>query len=283
MVQHDVGTNRFLALDVETANSDTSSICAIGMAAFDDGVVVQRWHELVDPLGPFDGINTSIHGITAEMVRGKPTFGQLAASLLAVLDDRVVVSHTRFDCTSIERACATLGIRSPRCTWLDSSTVARRVWPDCARAGYGLADLCRRIGHEFRHHDPLEDAMAAGTILVAAMADGGLSLADALTRAGQRMDPAQVKRAASPDGPLRGERLVFTGALSIPRRKAADIAAAAGGEVARSVSMATTILVVGDLSGEVSGKYERAEQLRALGAAIRIMHEAEFLDLMLPP
>jgi len=56
-----------------------------------------------------------------------------------------------------------------------------------------------------------------------------------------------IKRQGNPDGALFGEVVVFTGSLEIPRRDAADLAAAVGCEVAQGVTKATTLLVVGDM------------------------------------
>ena len=91
-----------------------------------------------------------------------------------------------------------------------------------------------------------------------------------------------LTRDGNPEGPLFGEVLVFTGALSMPRHEAADEASAAGCEVASSVSKHTTLLVVGDqdirkLAGyEMSSKHRKAEELIAQGQKIRIIAESDF-------
>ena len=66
----------FIALDVETANADFASICSIGLVHFREGHVFKSLTILVDPEDEFDPINISIHGITPEIVVGKPTIGQ---------------------------------------------------------------------------------------------------------------------------------------------------------------------------------------------------------------
>jgi DNA polymerase-3 subunit epsilon len=58
----------FVALDVETANSDFSSICQIGIARFDGDRLTEEWSTLVNPEDYFDPFNVSIHGITEDMV-----------------------------------------------------------------------------------------------------------------------------------------------------------------------------------------------------------------------
>ncbi len=94
-----------------------------------------------------------------------------------------------------------------------------------------------------------------------------------------------VKREGNPEGPLYGEVLVFTGALSMPRSQAADLAAAIGCQVAPGVTKKTTMLVVGDqdikrLAGhEKSSKHRKAEELIEKGISIRILKESDFKEL----
>jgi len=48
---------RFVAIDVETANPDMSSICSIGAAAFESGELVSEKYWLVDPRDDFNPRN----------------------------------------------------------------------------------------------------------------------------------------------------------------------------------------------------------------------------------
>ena len=151
--------------------------------------------------------------------------------------------------------------------------------------GYGLASICASIGYNFQHHDALEDAKAAGTILIAAMTHTGLDLDAWLTRVRQPIDLQRSTREGNPDGELCGEVIVFTGALTIPREEAADIAASMGCDVDAGVTKRTTLLVVGDqdvqrLAGhEKSSKHRKAEQLIQTGQPIRILRETDFRKL----
>jgi DNA polymerase-3 subunit epsilon len=83
-----------------------------------------------------------------------------------------------------------------------------------------------------------------------------------------------------------GEVLVFTGALTIPRRDAADLAASIGCEVDPGVTKRTTLLVVGDqdvrrLAGHnMSSKHRKAEELIKNGWPIRIIRETDFRELV---
>ena len=136
---------------------------------------------------------------------------------------------------------------------------------------------------------PRHDAKA---IFLAAVEKSDLDIEGWLSRVRQPIDPdsvsssQSVERAGNPEGPFYGEVLVFTGALNLVRRDAADLAASAGCEVASSVTKKTTMLVVVDqdirmLAGqEKSSKHRKAETLISKGAAIRILKESDFEKLV---
>jgi DNA polymerase-3 subunit epsilon len=283
---------QFVAIDVETANPDMGSICQIGLAKFVDGQLADEWCTLVDPQDYFDDVNISIHGIEPKMVRGQPTLPQIADRLRSMLENTVSVCHTHFDRIALGRAYTKYNLSPISTNWLDSARVVRRTWKDLAWKGYGLANVCSKIGYEFRHHDALEDAKAAGFILLAAMRDSQLDIDHWRQRVNQPIDPessssgSAVQRDGNPEGDLYGEVLVFTGALELPRTEAADLAASIGCQVATGVTKKTTILVVGDqdvtkLAGhEKSSKHRKAEQLIAEGNAIRIIRESDFKSLV---
>ena len=289
----------FVALDVETANPDLSSICQIGLVAYKGGQLHKSWQTLVNPEDYFDVVNVGIHGIDEQMVKEAPTFRDVFDTLAAHLAGEIVVSHTGSDRVSTSKAAEKYGVAEIRCTWLDTAKVVRRAWPEFARRGYGLANVAQRLGIDFRQHDAQEDARAAGEILVRAIAHTGRSVQDWLERAVKPIDPSRTSKSTSRtsksiriarepnlDGPLYGEVLVFTGALPMPRREAADFAALAGCEVVPSVKKTTTLLVVGDqdlkkLAGhDKSSKHRKAEELIAKGQQIRILRESDFRCLV---
>ncbi len=276
----------FLAMDVETANGDTGSICSIGIARFEGGVLAGEFYSLVDPRDDFYAFNIGIHGITPEMVRGAPTYEELAPELNLMLEGAVVATHTAFDRVATERASARWRVAEPECRWLDSARMARRTWAHCARRGFGLAPLAAMIGYRFEHHHALEDAKAAGHVVLAALAESGRGIEEWLALQAAPSAPIRsrrredVRRLGDPTGPLSGQVVVFTGTLSIARKAAADLAARAGCAVDSSVSPRTTFLVVGADEGGKSSKQLRAEAMAAQGHAIRIIDEDGFRALL---
>ena len=161
----------FVALDVETANTNIGSICQIGLAAFKDGAIVREWSRLINPKEHFSAFNIRVHGLTPADVAEAPTLPMVVKTLRAWLNRRVVVCHTMFDQRALAQGFAKYELPGLKCRWLDSCQVARKTWDS---PSYKLSVICGLIGHKFQHHDALEDAKAAGALILAATRKTGL-------------------------------------------------------------------------------------------------------------
>ena len=279
---------RFIAVDLETANPRMSSICQIGVVTFENGKEVSAEMRLVDPQDYFDPYCVAVHGITSDQVRGAPRFSDLHQWLCEQTSGEIVACHTHFDRVALAQACGREALDPLPCNWLDTAKVARRAWAEFSKSGYGLSSLARHFGISFQHHDALHDARTAGLILLRAIEETGFDPAEWISRCKGSNGlgaGAGIRREGDGDGPLVGESIVFTGALEIPRREAADFAHEAGAAVEANVTKHTTLLVVGDqdiekLNGaDKSGKHRKAEQLIAKGQPIRILGEADFTSM----
>ena len=186
--------NSFIALDVETANSDQASICQIGAVSFEGGEIVGSWQTLVNPEDRFDGMNVSIHGIDQEAVREAPTFPELSRKLDELLGGKIVASHMPFDRVAMSRVCEKYELSPLDCIWLDTARVCRRAWAQFSRRGYGLANVASWAGIDFRHHDAEEDARAAGLILLRAVADTGLTVREWVAHSQQGLSSTNQDR-----------------------------------------------------------------------------------------
>lgn len=281
----------FVAIDIETANPDQSSICAIGLVTFRGGEISAERHVYVDPEDEFSPHHTRLHGIGPEHVAGAPTVPAVLAEMGEAYGAAVIVHHGPFDRTAFRRAFARHGHSPWPCRWLDNLMVARRTWFEHAGAGgYGLSALAKYYGIPLvNHHDALDDARAAGLLLLRASAETGRSLDDWFARIVQPVRRSAGGREGAAEAlaeVLAGEVVVFTGKLSVERREVEREAREAGFGVGDNVTAATTILVVGDqdvrrLAGKaVSSKHARAEVLVDKGQSIRIVTESDFRDLI---
>lgn len=291
----------YIALDVETANSDFASICSIGLVHFRQGEVFKSLTILVDPEDDFSPMNISIHGIRPEDVVGKPTMAKVFPVISQALEDTAIVHHSPFDRTAIARAASKYATAGLPCTWVDSCQIAKRVWTDFkGNGGHGLAHLCDAFQIQFKHHDAAEDARAAGLIVQRAIKETGIGFAEWVEEFGYRSSshdpipkrinptkyPAKIARQGIDGGPLDGEVVAFTGALSMPRDEAAELAARAGCDVVDSVSKKLTLLVVGDQDlratkgQEKSSKQRKAEDYILKGQRIRLVRESDFMMMV---
>ena len=285
--------NTFIAIDVETAHDDPSSICQIGIAFFENGSLIGEWSSLINPwqLDEEDGYefgvdaewdenyefsNTFVHGITLADVQGAPYFTDVLPKLREFMVDTISVQHTGFDRNALRKAVVFYTDESEiKTTWLDSATVVRRTWNDRRQRGYGLAPVSEMLGFEFDHHDALEDAKAAGNIINHVMKMKGMDINELCDFVGYPIQTEPITREGSEGKFLSGQIIVFTGALSMIRSEAANLVDSLGSKVASSVTKKTTMLIMGD-NGEGTGKHKKVMTYVEKGQDIRIMSESDF-------
>ena len=166
----------FNAIDVETANSDPASICQIGIVRIRHGAIKEQLSVLVDPEAPFSDFNVRLHGIDQDTVNGSLALPAIYGELRPILEGAPLVSHTAFDRGALNGAAERYGLRAIRAHWLDSSLIARRAWPGRFRHRWSLAVVAAELGIVFRHHDAVEDARAAGEIVLRACQHTGLDV-----------------------------------------------------------------------------------------------------------
>jgi DNA polymerase-3 subunit epsilon len=280
----------FIALDVETANADYSSICQIGIVKIENSQVLDKWSTLINPKAYFDPFNVSIHGISEDDVKDAPTFREIHQELFNRITGQITVHHMPFDKTAISRACIENNLNIIDARWLDSAKIVRRTWEQFAYRGYGLANIADFLKIDFEHHDALEDAITASKVVLRACEKNQNTIEDWYHRISQPISisyggSSTIHLEGNPEGSLYGETLVFTGTLSLIRREAAKIAAELGCHVDDAVTKCTTILVVGTqdafkLAGyEKSSKHRKTEDLIQKGVPIKILSEKDFIEM----
>lgn len=91
----------YLVVDVETTGGQPSGVDRVTEVAavlVDGDVTTLAFHSLIDPQRPIPWAITRLTGIDDQMVRGQPTFRDIAGELAAHLVGRVFVAHNaRFD------------------------------------------------------------------------------------------------------------------------------------------------------------------------------------------
>ena len=173
------GNLTFNAIDVETANERSASICQIGIVEVRAGQIGESLSVLVNPEEPFATFNVRLHGIGPDTVADCVTLPEIQAKLRRLLERTPLISHTAFDRVALDGAMRKYGLRPLRAQWLDSAMIARRAWPEkYGKSGYNLANVAGDLGIAFQHHDALEDARAAAEIVLHACRHTGLGIDD---------------------------------------------------------------------------------------------------------
>lgn len=286
-----MNNERYVAVDVETANYWLGSICQIGAAVFEGGQLVEEWETLVNPGVEFEGFHSGLHGINAANVDGAPRFTEALDRFMALAGDSLIVSYGHFDRSAFSQACVNGGLEAPQNTWLNVQSVVKRAWPDrYGKGGFRLNMVAKYLDIPLpRHHNAIDDARAAGLIFAQACAHSGIPVADWIKTVRRPISTAAGPDAeveVNPDGLLFGEHICFTGALAMPRRQAQALAGSVGCAPQAGVTKKTTLLVVGDqdlsklIGNEKSSKHLKAEQLIAAGQEIRIIGETDFITMI---
>jgi len=139
---------REIALDTETTGlrpEEGHRVIELGCIELINHLPTGRTlHHYFDPERPIDPDATRVSGITDEMVRGKPKFGDLAQSFLDFIGDAPIVAHNAaFDMGFLNAELKRAGLPAllPERA-IDTLLIARRKFPG---APASLDALCKRF------------------------------------------------------------------------------------------------------------------------------------------
>jgi len=156
----------FVAIDFETADYRPDSACAVALVRVEGGGITARVSRLIrPPRRRF--IFTYLHGISWDMVRHQPTFGDLWPEMEELLAGaRFLSAHNAaFDRGVLRACCENHGLNPPELPFLCTMKLARRAWKLFPTK---LPDVCRYLDIPLNHHDAASDAEACARIVLAA-------------------------------------------------------------------------------------------------------------------
>lgn len=302
----------FIAIDFETANNNRHSICSIGIAWVENGVIVKSEERLVKPTpNDFDWFNSNLHGITASLVENEPTFEERWRVLKDEFKDKTIVAHyTGFDMSALRDAITYYGLAPVDFNFLCTMICSRIAFDGFIN--YTLGNICNELGIEMeQHHNAKSDAVAAAEIMLAVckvsevesieelvpkigVKSGVFGLLDNYKPCRKKIesysysvtDLDSTNKDISEDNPFYGRTILFTGTLnSMTRLEAWQRVVDNGGTPAERMTINVGILVVGgfDIYGDgfVSSKIKKAKERIAKGDSLEIITEAEFIRLLI--
>ncbi len=165
---------RVVALDFETANSSMASACALGIAVYEDGEILDSFEWYIRPHNRYNYFtNTHIHGITKEDVADEKEFLFYYDDLSRILKDSLIVAHNAmFDMTVLNSVCDVYGLEHFRNDFIDTVYISRRVYPELYN--HRLDTVCAYLDIGLQHHNGKSDAFACLMILLRSMAAYGV-------------------------------------------------------------------------------------------------------------
>ncbi|NED01067.1 DNA polymerase III [Streptomyces sp. SID6648] len=251
-----------------------------------DGEQTGEFSTLLDPgcdPGPVE-----VHGLTAERLRGAPTFDQVAGRIGAMLQDRVLVAHNaQFDYDFLAHEFARARMWLPVSQRLCTLALNRQVDPPTDDMKLGTLAAHYDVPRQ-RAHDALDDTRVLAGILRASLREAArldlpLPLVTCPPRAESQFTPKPPKTPCAyrnpgrlaADGPLlQGMKVAITGETAHARAELVGRAVAAGLNMMTSVSRHTSVLVTNEPASD------SAKARRALAEGVPVIDEHTFLRML---
>ncbi|MFF8785535.1 TerD family protein [Streptomyces sp. NPDC015125] len=293
-VSLDVPNPRDYAFDWALVDVETSGLVArrdrvLSVAVVTIGSDGKQTGEFSTLLNPgCDPGPVHVHGLTAERLRGAPTFDQVAGQIHAMLQNRVLVAHNaQFDYDFLAHEFARARMFLPVSRRLCTLALSRRVDPPTEDLRLGT--LAAHYGiPQLKAHDALDDTRVLAGVLRASLREAAqLGMALPLVACPPRQDPQfrpstpktrcsfRSPGRLSPGGPLtQGMKVAITGETALSRAELVARSVAAGLNMMTSVSRHTSALVT---NGSSSGS---AKARRAVAEGVPVIDERTFLRLL---
>jgi DNA polymerase-3 subunit epsilon len=151
-----------IAFDFETTGLEPDKgdeVVEVGAIPIIDGVVREdcAFHALVDPDRAIPPDSANVHGITDDMVRGKPRIDVVLPELLRYCGRHdLVAQNAEFDMAFIDAYCRKLELAKPSGKLTCTMLMSRQLHPGERR--HSLDDICRRLRIEVgTRHRSLDD------------------------------------------------------------------------------------------------------------------------------
>ncbi|UCV12908.1 3'-5' exoribonuclease [Dechloromonas denitrificans] len=160
----------YTVFDTETTGLEPSNgdeIIQIGAARIVNNRLLRQenFDQIIDPERPLRPEGIPIHGITEDMVRGKPTIDGVLPAFHEFCEDTVLIAHNAaFDMRFLQLKEERTGLRFSQPV-LDTLLLSAVVHPN--QESHKLDVILERLGiHIETRHNALEDALATGQVFL---------------------------------------------------------------------------------------------------------------------
>lgn len=155
----------FAAIDFETANSQRSSVCSVGIAIVRDGEFSDTFYSLIQPEPNYYSYwCTRVHGLGRADTDGAPVFPAVWEQVRPLIAGLPLVAHNSpFDEGCLRAVFRVYQMEYPDYVFYDTLSASRRLLP--ALCNHQLQTVAAACGYQMEHHHhALADAEACAWI-----------------------------------------------------------------------------------------------------------------------
>lgn len=157
--------DNFAAIDFETANSERTSVCSVGVVVVRDGEIADTFYSLIQPEPNYYTYwCTRVHGLTGADTDRAPVFPDVWGRIAQLIEGLPLVAHNKaFDESCLKAVFHCYRMDYPDYLFFDTLRAARHKLPHLAN--HQLDTVARACGYDMTHyHHALADAEACARI-----------------------------------------------------------------------------------------------------------------------
>lgn len=151
-------------VDVEIPNIKNDSVCAISVIVVENGSVVLRHTELINPRSFFSGVNVSIHHITPQQVQNKRSFKEFWLQYSRYFSSEYIIAghNVLSDINVMDRDLKRYGLSLTPGFYIDTMDLALEEFykNETQKGDLKLNRICEKMNIEIDHHNPQSDVNA---------------------------------------------------------------------------------------------------------------------------
>jgi DNA polymerase-3 subunit epsilon len=155
----------FAAIDFETANSERSSVCSVGVVIVRNNEIVDSFYSLINPEPNYYNYwCTKVHGLTNRNTDDAPVFPEVWKQIAPLIEGLPLVAHNSpFDESCLKAVFRVYQMDYPDYKFYDTLSTARRTMKGLEN--HQLHTVAAVCGYQLdNHHHALADAEACAWI-----------------------------------------------------------------------------------------------------------------------
>ena len=155
----------FAAIDFETANSERTSVCAVGVVVVRDGEITDTFYSLIQPEPNYYSYWCQrVHGLGPEDTDDAPVFPDVWAQIEPLIEGLPLVAHNKsFDESCLKAVFRCYQIDYPDYEFYCTCQTSKRLLKQLPN--HQLQTVAAYCGYDLkRHHHALADAEACAHI-----------------------------------------------------------------------------------------------------------------------